>query len=168
MQLYHFRTEWPVAATPAQTWSCLLDIDRWDAWGPAFRRVALRAPYRRAAVGAIADVEVRGTLPFTLRFEIEIVELQPETVMSIRAEGDVRGTGRWELAADPAGTIATFLWDVGLSNPILDAFGRLPFTKRLLAWNHDVVMRGSYPGFAAAVGPGANRPAQAPQRDARR
>jgi hypothetical protein len=155
VQIYHFRTEWPVSATAAQVWSCLVDIDGWATWGPAFRRVALRAPHRRAALGAVADVEVRGTLPFTLRFDIEVVELAADAVLAIRADGDVRGDGRWELVAGKAGTTAVFSWDVGLSNPVLDAFGRLPWSKRLLAWNHDVVMRGSYPGFKASVGPAA-------------
>jgi hypothetical protein len=152
MEMYHFRTEWPVTASVDRAWEAIVEAERWSDWGKGFRRVAVKGPESRLSPGAIADAEIRGTLPFTLRFTFQVDRFEPPRVLSISAFGDVVGEGRWEIEDVPGGGAnVAFYWDVGLANRFLDALGRLPMTKRLMGWNHDVVMADAYQGFRSQV-----------------
>lgn len=134
-----------------RVWDTVLEAERWPAWGKGFRRVEVRGPESRLTPGAEADVEVRGALPYTLRFSFRVEHFDPPRLLSLRSEGDIVGEGRWELEPTEQGSVASYLWEVGLTNPVLDVLGRLPVSKRLLAWNHDRVMESAYQGFRREV-----------------
>lgn len=159
MERYDFTTHWTFEAPVSAVWAELEDANSWHRWTPGFRRVQLRDGADRLRPGVRADCEIRSALPHTLRFWFEVDEYRSERLIGIVADGDVRGTGRWELRPVPHGTEVTYRWNVGLTRPLLDALGRLPAAKRLLAWNHDHVMARARDGLerrvAARVADGA-------------
>lgn len=151
MELYHFRTDWDFPHAAEHVWAELEDAESWPSWTRGFRRIVLDPPHRLLRPGARASCEVRSALPYTLRFRLEVTEFEPMRTIAVTSDGDVAGTGRWVLDPHDAGTYVTYLWDVGLTRPLLDALGRLPLAKRAMAWNHDHVMADARLGLGSRV-----------------
>lgn len=152
MELYHFRTEWKIPAGIEPLWAEIIDAPSWPAWTPSFRQVRIIGGEPLLILGSRGECEVKGALPFRLRFSFRVTEYVPERSLSIVAWGDVQGTGRWVLEPEDVWTSVTYFWDVGLSRPFLDRLGHASVTKALLSWNHDRVMAQAGRGLAARVG----------------
>jgi len=144
VQLYHFVTRWSFEAPVERVWEEASNVEAYPEWWGDLRKARIRGPDSTLKVGSIVDCEVKGRLPYTLRFTIEVTIYEPPHAMEVRSSGDLVGTGRWLLEAAPGGTVSTFNWDVGTSNPILNLLGRLPFVRAMLEKNHDDVMARGY------------------------
>ncbi len=93
---------------------------------------------------------MRGSLPYNLRYTLEVLAVERHRAISLRSSGDLVGTGRWEFAeVAPGACRATYFWDVATTNPVLNLVA--PLARRSLARNHEQVM--------------ANGGAPAPHRD---
>jgi hypothetical protein len=142
-EVYHFVTEWRFQAPLERTWSVVLDIQHYPDWWKNFRRVRLVRGDGRS-IGSIVWCEVRGSLPYSLRYSLEVLEAQECRHLLLRSTGDLIGTGRWAFRGLDGATEATYYWDVATTNPVLNVIA--PLAKTLLAKNHQQVMAN---GFAA-------------------
>jgi hypothetical protein len=59
--------------------------------------------------------------------------------MEGRADGELRGTGRWRLFEQDGVTAVLYEWDVETTRAWMNAIG--PLARPVFNWNHDVVMR---------------------------
>ncbi len=117
MRAYHFRTDWAFKAPLATVWSVVLDIEHYPAWWSNFRRVRVRRGDGKSA-GSVIDCEVRGSLPYSLNYALEVMNADPMRSIDLRSTGDLVGTGRWEFAEKtPRDILATYFWDVGTPPP---------------------------------------------------
>ena len=140
-EAYHFVTEWRFHAPVARTWSVVLDIRRYPDWWKNFRRVRL-VQGDGQSIGSIVWCEVRGSLPYSLKYSLEVLEAQEHRHLLLRSTGDLIGTGRWAFRAVDGATEAVYYWDVSTTNPILNLVA--PLAKSLLARNHQQVMANGY------------------------
>lgn len=139
---YHFVTTWQFSAPIQRVWSVVLDIERYPGWWKNFRRVDVTRGDGKS-VGSIIWCEVRGSLPYSLRYALEVLESEPYRHILLRSTGDLVGTGRWRFEeTDPGLTRASYYWDVATTNPILNLIA--PLAKRALARNHEQVMANGY------------------------
>ncbi|TMD42292.1 MAG: polyketide cyclase [Chloroflexi bacterium] len=138
---YHFVTDWHFAAPPERVWSVVLDIERYPGWWKNFRRVELIRGDGKSIGSAIA-CEVRGSLPYSLKYTLEVMEATEYQHLLLRSTGDLIGSGRWEFSPIESGTRAVYHWDVATTNPILNLVA--PLAKGLLARNHQQVMANGY------------------------
>jgi hypothetical protein len=136
MEMYHFVTKWFFDASIDKVWKEIEDLNSWPVWSKDFKRVQIRGP-----------AEVRGKLPYTLRFTVEVATFQPPNLMEFKSTGDLAGTGKWVLEPQEVDTAVTYYWDVGTTNPIFNLLGKLPFVRKLMEMNHDDVMKGAYQGL---------------------
>jgi hypothetical protein len=97
--------------------------------------------------------EVKGLLPYRLKYQTLIVALDPPREARYIAEGDLHGKGRNILAPDTdgLGTIVTFYWDVWTTGLALNLLS--PLLKPLFAWNHNWVMAQGERGLIAKLAP---------------
>ena len=151
MEMYHFVTEWFFKAPIERVWEETGNIEAYPTWWKGLRKAKMRGPESRLRLGSIADCEVKGTLPFSLRFTVEVTAFEPPHVVEIKSTGDLVGTGRWVLQCRDGGTQSTFYWDVGTSNPILNLLAKVPFVKPLLEKSHDHVMTKAYEVVRARI-----------------
>jgi hypothetical protein len=139
---YHFRTEWRFSAPVERVWAVVLDIEHYPSWWKNFRRVKLIRGDGKS-IGSVIECEVRGSLPYSLTYSLEVVEATEYRQLLLRSTGDLIGAGRWEfvpLGRDSA--TATYYWDVATTNPILNLVA--PLARGALARNHEQVMANGY------------------------
>lgn len=137
METYHLTTRWFFHAPIERVWEELITND--EQWKQATARGETTI-----GVGTIVNNEVKGDLPYTLRFTTQITRYEPPFVCEATSSGDLVGTGRWVLEPRDGGTAATFYWDVGMSNPLLNFVSKIPFVKDAMTQNHDQVMEEDY------------------------
>ena len=135
-------TEWRFKAPLQKVWSVVLDIERYPELWKNFRRVQITRGDGKS-VGSVFVCEVRGSLPYSLTYALEVLEADEYRHMLLRSTGDLVGSGRWEFTVAEPGTVrAVYFWDVATTNPILNLAAKL--AKGALARNHDQVMANGY------------------------
>ena len=140
---YHFVTDWRFSAPLQRVWEVVLDIERYPGWWKNFRRVSITRGDGRS-IGSVIECEVRGSLPYSLRYSLEVMEAEQYRHILLRSTGDLVGTGRWAFSGGDPEARAVYYWDVATTNPILNLVA--PLAKGALARNHEKVMAN---GFAA-------------------
>lgn len=139
---YHFVTDWRFEAPVARVWSVVLDIGRYPGWWKNFRRVKVTRGDGKS-VGSVIECEVRGSLPYSLTYSLEVLESEQYRHILLRSSGDLIGMGRWKFEeTEPGLTQAVYYWDVATTNPILNVIA--PLAKGALARNHEQVMANGY------------------------
>jgi hypothetical protein len=139
---YHFVTEWLFRATLEKVWSVVLDIERYPGWWKNFRRVKIIRGDGKS-VGSIIECQVRGSLPYSLTYALEVLDAEEYQHILLRSTGDLVGSGRWDFSTVEAGNVkAAYYWDVTTTNPILNLVA--PLAKSALAKNHQQVMANGY------------------------
>lgn len=142
MEMYHFVSRWRFNAPIELVWKQIEDIGSWTGWTRDFKKAKVRGPERTAHAGTIADYAVRGSLPYTLRFTMEVISLQQPSSMELRSTGDLAGTGKWVLEPQEGGTatVVTYYWDVGTTNQLFNLASRLSFVRAIMEKNHGRIM----------------------------
>ena len=141
-EIYHFVTGWRFKAPLQKVWSVVLDIERYPSWWKNFRRVAITRGDGKS-VGSVIQFEVRGSLPYSLNYALEVREADEYRRILLQSTGDLVGTGRWEFSEPEASVVkAVYYWDVATTNPILNLIA--PLAKGALARNHERVMANGY------------------------
>ncbi|MEW6034861.1 MAG: SRPBCC family protein [Chloroflexota bacterium] len=145
MEKYYFVTNWFLLAPIEKVWSELTNVKSWPAWWREFKRVAVSEPDSKLKVGSVADCEVKGGLPYTLRFSMAVTVLQQPNLIQFRIRGDLEGDYRWLLESQAGGgTAVTAYWDCGTPKTIMNFLAKLPLMKGVLDRNHENLMVSGY------------------------
>ena len=141
-ETYHFVTEWRFKASLSTVWSVVLDIERYPGWWKNFRRVTVTRGDGKS-IGSVIECEVRGSLPYSLNYALEVLESEEYRHILLGSTGDLVGSGRWAFSeVEPRISQAVYYWDVATTNPILNLIA--PLAKNALARNHERVMANGY------------------------
>lgn len=135
-EMYHFTTRWFFRAPAERVWEEEVATDEW-------KQAAARSN-GTVGVGTLVENEVKGDLPYTLRFTTEVTRYEPPFIAEVKSTGDLVGTGKWILEPRDGGTAVTFYWDVGMSNPFFNLLSKIPAVKDAMSQNHDEVMQEIY------------------------
>lgn len=77
------------------------------------------------------------------------VRRDPPELLESRAEGELRGTGRWRLADGEDTTDVTYEWLVETTKRWMNVLA--PIARPAFSWNHDVLMKDFAKGLAIAT-----------------
>lgn len=152
MARYYFISEWEFAARLSEAWSAILNSQDWPKWWPGVLAVTPVKP--SAGTGDMRRYAMRSVLPYTLEFDMEVVEIAPRVRLAGRAHGEVEGTGVWTFAALSAtaditgerGCRVRYEWDVRTVPLWMNVLA--PFARPLIKWNHDRIMVAGARGLA--------------------
>jgi hypothetical protein len=160
---YRFRTEWRVAGTVEEVAGVLADARELARWWPSvYLEVVELEPGGEDGVGKRARLHTKGWLPYTLDWELRVVESRHPKGFTIEATGDLSGRGVWTLEPSGAWTLVTYDWRVRAERPLLKALS--PLLRPLLAANHRWAMRKGEESLALEL---ARRRASTPAERAR-
>ena len=117
---YHFVSTWRAEATCGEVADVIGDASALTRWWPA---VYLRAeeiePADARGVGRRVAVITKGWLPYTLCWELRVVESRYPHGLTIAASGDFNGTGVWTFEQDGRFVVAIYDWTVRAEKPLL-------------------------------------------------
>lgn len=125
---YRFFTTWRVQASPELVTEILSGANELPRWWPQVYLSVNEQP------DGSFSLLTRGWLPYTLRWSFRVTSTNPPYGFSLRAWGDLEGTGVWTFVRDGDYTNISYDWRVLAEKPILR---RLSFLlKPVFAANH--------------------------------
>jgi hypothetical protein len=118
---YRFVTRWRVEGTCGEVADILGDPLRLSVWWPSvYLDVQEIAPAGGAnGVGRRVRLLTKGWLPYTLRWELVVLDSRYPHGSTIAATGDLDGTGVWTFAQDGAFVDITYDWRIRAEKPLL-------------------------------------------------
>jgi hypothetical protein len=147
---FELTTQWRLAAPLRAVWDPIHDVAAWPQWWPSVARVETLAAGGADGIGAVRRLYWKTALPYDLRFDVEVVRIEPDRLIEGRAFGELEGTGTWTFAEADGVTAATYDWRVDVGKPWMRALA--PLLRPVFAWNHGVVMRRGEQGLAQRLG----------------
>jgi len=132
---YHFVSRWRVEGTCGEVADVIGDplaLARW--WPAVYLAVEEVRPPDATGVGRRVRLHTRGWLPYTLRWEFEVVESRYPYGFALTATGDFNGRGVWTFAQGGPEVDITYDWRISAEKPLLRNLSFL--LKPVFAANH--------------------------------
>lgn len=137
---YHFVDRWRVEGTVEDVSSVIEDavgLVRW--WPSVYFEVEEKEKGSEGGVGKLISLRAGGWLPYTLRINFLTVESRSPHGFTLKASGDLEGTGVWTFEQDGRFVNITYDWRIAANKPIVRALSFL--LKPIFASNHRWTMR---------------------------
>jgi hypothetical protein len=132
---YHFVSKWKVEGTCGEVADILADtlsLTRW--WPSVYLDVRELEPPDSRGVGRRVALVTKGWLPYTLRWEFQVVESRYPHGFTIAVSGDFDGRGAWVFEQAGPFVEITYDWRLSAEKPVLKS---LSFALRpLFEANH--------------------------------
>ena len=117
---YHFITHWRVEGTCGEVADILGDPLALTEWWPSVYLAAHEvAPPDLRGLGRRVALHTKGWLPYTLTWELEVVESRYPYGFAIAARGDFDGRGVWTFEQDGRFVNITYDWRLAAEKPLL-------------------------------------------------
>ena len=122
------------AISPDELWDAMGRLDAYRAWWPWLRRfdAATLAP------GTTWSAVVQPPLPYRLRFDLHLGEVEPPRVVTADVTGDIAGSARLEISPVGDGCELHLLSELRPTNPLLRAVARM--AAPVARFGHDWVL----------------------------
>jgi hypothetical protein len=75
--------------------------------------------------------------------------VEKPSLLELESQGQLEGSGTWELSTTPEGTAVRYFWRVRTTQAWMDLLG--PTARPGFAWNHAVIMRAGGEGLAKCL-----------------
>jgi hypothetical protein len=137
---YHFVDKWRVEAQLTEVADILedaLSLSRW--WSSVYFEVKELETGGEDGVGKLIGLHAGGWLPYTLRINFRTVESHYPNGFTMKASGDLEGTGIWIFEQDGPYVDVTYDWTVEANKPIVRSLSFL--LKPIFRSNHNWTMR---------------------------
>lgn len=122
MARFHFITQWQLDAQVKEVYEIIKDSSSLSRWWPSvYLDVKTLYPGLANGVGKKVALLTRGYLPYTLRWDFEVIQIIPCNKIVLDALGDLEGRGIWTFEQAGQGCMVRFDWDIR-------------FQKKGLAW----------------------------------
>ena len=131
---FRFDGRWTFPVPPGELWEAFSRTDRFREWWPWLQVLEGGG----LVEGTTARCVVRAPLLYSLRFDVAVLEVVPERLVSTRVSGDLRGPARLEVQDHTDGSEARLTWEVDLVAPPLRAASRV--ARPVMEWGHDRVV----------------------------
>jgi uncharacterized protein YndB with AHSA1/START domain len=146
---YSFLTTWILDAPREDVWAAIHAVEQWPAWWRGVKRVDKLEGGNGDGVGALYRHEWRSVIPYPVRFETRITNIERPFLIEAEAAGELAGTGRWRFF-DGRQTVVTYEWNVRTTRPWMNLLA--PIAGPVFRWNHNVVMHQGGQGLADLLG----------------
>ena len=137
---YQFVTRWRVVGTVEEVSEILEkpeDLPRW--WPSVYLEAVTVAPPREGGLGRVVHLRTKGWLPYTLSWQLEVVESRRPHGFTIEASGDFVGRGVWTFVQEGAWVDVTFDWRLSVEKTGAKQLSAL--LKPIFSANHRWAMR---------------------------
>jgi hypothetical protein len=152
MASYSFVTIWRHRAPLDAVYDAIADARSWPEWWPAVKRVEPVTPGDPASgIGAIQRFTFKGSLPYTLSFDMTVTRAEKPRTLAGHATGELEGDGVWTLSEEAGGvTVARYEWNIRTTRWWMNLLA--PLAGGVFKANHDFVMRSGAKGLCDRLG----------------
>jgi hypothetical protein len=137
---YHFITHWRVPSTPEEITRIIgnaRDLVRW--WPSVYLDARELQAGDKDGLGKIVSLYTKGWLPYTLRWQFQVTEVNHPYGFRLEAWGDFVGRGIWMFTPEGEWVTITYDWKIIAEKPLLR---QLSFVmKPVFSANHRWAMR---------------------------
>ena len=147
---YEFVTIWRVSAPIEAVWDEIYHSERWPEWWKGVERVEVTREGDATGVGSVRSYTWKSKLPYRLSFEAETVRVEQPFLLEARAQGELQGSGLWQLTSEGSTTTARYDWKVDATKHWMRVIS--PIARPLFEWNHNVIMSWGAEGLAKRLG----------------
>lgn len=137
---YHFVTRWRMRADVREVAHIIAngpDLVRW--WPSVYLDVQELEPGDASGVGKVISLYTKGWLPYTLRWQFRVTQVEYERSLTLETWGDFVGRGIWTFEQDGDDAIVTYDWKIRAEKPLLQWLS--PALKPIFSANHQWAMR---------------------------
>jgi hypothetical protein len=137
---YHFITRWRVESTLEEITQILgaaPDLARW--WPSVYLDVRELEAGDARGLGKVVRLYTKGWLPYTLRWQFRVTEVNHPHGFTLQAEGDFVGRGIWTFEPEGEWVNVLYDWKIVAEKPLLKYFSIV--MKPLFSANHHWAMR---------------------------
>ncbi len=132
---YHFITCWRVHGRVEEVYDILSRVTELPRWWPSvYLDVQELNPGDAKGIGKLVSFHTRGWLPYTLRWQLRVIDARCPHGFAIEAWGDFVGRGAWDFVQDGDSVDITYDWKIRAEKPLLRYFSFI--FKPLFAANH--------------------------------
>jgi hypothetical protein len=132
---YHFVTTWRIEGELGEVAGIIADTAALTRWWPSvYLDVQELAPGEPGGVGKVIALYTKGWLPYTLRWQFRVSEVEPGRRIALESQGDFVGRGVWSFSQEGPVTVVRYDWDVRAEKPLLRYLS--PLLKPIFAANH--------------------------------
>ena len=146
---YAFITRWQIKAPLPQVWSVIYSSLDWPDWWKGVQSVTEIEKGDNAGIGSVRSYTWRSVLPYTLSFQMRLVEIETYKRMKGQAFGELEGEGEWFFEEKNGITYIEYHWTVFTNKAWMNYFSFM--LKPAFQYNHDVVMSWGARGLAAKL-----------------
>jgi len=140
MSDYEFVSHWNIAAPIDDAYAAIEDANSWPEWWRGVLSSVELKPGDANGIGGIRRTVWKSALPYKLEFDSEVVRVERNKVIEVRAFGHLDGRGLWQLEPDGDDkTRVRYDWTVKTTKAWMNLLS--PIARPLFRWNHDVIMR---------------------------
>ena len=140
MSKFHFITRWHIDAPVSEVYEIIHDASRLKEWWPSvYLDVKTLKQGDKLGIGKVVELYTKGYLPYTLRWSFEVTEVIPNEQLSLRAFGDLNGSGTWTFTSDGIMSVVIYDWDIHFDKPYLSKLTWL--LGPVFKLNHEWAMR---------------------------
>jgi hypothetical protein len=144
---YIFTNVYHIDKEAEEVWRRVVDVESWPRIWKYFRYVAIQGGGKVLEPGSAVICKVRAAMFYKLEFTVLVKEIVPFVKLTVTCSGDLEGEGTWLLNSDGGSVESRFEWDVTTDNMFLKFIEMLPFGRRILQFNHKIVMEEGYRSF---------------------
>ena len=150
MNTYRFQTVWWTPADIDRIWETLASYADWPTWWRGIQNVKVVRRGDESGVGTVLRQQWRSWVPYTLVFELEMLQIESRRLLSGRASGDLEGVCRWAFNLVNGGTEIRF--DVNVRTGRWWMNLPIPFAPRVVRANFETIMSWGREGLAQKLG----------------
>ncbi len=137
---YHFMTYWRVRGTLAEVTAVIGDATQLTRWWPAvYLDVKELKPGDANGIGREIRLYTKGFLPYTLRWDFRVTEVESQQHIKLEAKGDFVGYGIWTFEPDGEWVNIQYEWHIQAEKPLLRDLSFL--LKPIFSANHRWAMQ---------------------------
>lgn len=131
---FRFDRVWTLPVGSARLWELLGHTERYPQWWSWLRRFDADG----LEAGSQARCTVQAPLPYALHFTVEVLRVEPGSVVETQVRGDLYGPARLEIVGDEHISDVRLAWTVELRDPLLRRLALV--TRPAMVWAHDRIV----------------------------
>jgi hypothetical protein len=137
---YHFITKWRVKGTSQEVSDIIRDVEALTRWWPSvYLGVNIIRPGNQGnGIGTLVQLDTKGWLPYTLKWNLCVIEAEYPKRITLKASGDFDGRGIWTFEDDKEFVDIVYDWKIRAHKPLLRYLSLL--LKPVFSANHHWAM----------------------------